>query len=275
MAKVPVDVCVYVTRVRARARYARAASGRKNGDGERDEKYRGGKEREREKERGKEGERESEAGYAREEEGASEKEGERGPRERMWREIYPKAPGNHNPRAISIIDSTRFKTPSVDLPLVPVGVLVGSAGGRSHPRARVSHPLPSSPLPLPPLPPSPFPSCGSFYSPLVDGRDDCHVGNLWSLQMPFEIRPIGWAAVDTCHASFATFTSVKRTPGRASLDYSPDNIPRCEINRAANEITGFSKIPRREGGRGGREGERDSCSRFYNIIEITHTRRSR
>lgn len=49
--------------------------------------------------------------------------------------------------------------------------------------------------------------CGSFYSPLVDGRDDCHVGNLWSLQMPFEICPIGWATVDTCHASFATFTS--------------------------------------------------------------------
>lgn len=117
----------------------------------------------------------------------------------MWREIYPKAPGNRNPRAISIIDSTRFKTPSVDLPLVPLlpppPLLVD--GGRPHLR-RVLDPLP----------------CGSFYSPLVDGRDDCHVGNLWSPQMPFEIRPIGWAAVDTCHASFATFTSASGRPRR-------------------------------------------------------------
>lgn len=123
-------------------------------------------------------------------EGGRTKKGERGPRERMWREIYPKAPGNRNPRAISIIDSTRFKTPSVDLPLVPLVRWV--VGGRP--------------------PPCAFRTllcavCGSFYSLLVDGRDDCHVGNLWSLQMPFEIRPIGWATVDTCHASFATFTS--------------------------------------------------------------------
>lgn len=120
-------------------------------------------------------------------EGGRAKKGERGPGERMWREIYPKAPGNRNPRAISIIDSTRFKTPSVDLPLVPLVRWV--VGGRPPPRARSG---PSCVL------------CGSFYSPLVDGRDDCHVGNLWSLQMPFEIRPIGWATVDTCHASFAT-----------------------------------------------------------------------
>lgn len=122
----------------------------------------------------------------------------------MWCEIYPKASGNHNPRAISIIDSTRFKTPSVDLPLVPQDGLVVSptpALARSGPSCV---------------------HCGSFYSLLVDGRDDCHVGNLWSPQMPFEIRPIGWATADTCHASFATFTSSREQP----LDYSPDNILR-------------------------------------------------
>lgn len=65
--------------------------------------------------------------------GGGAKKGERGPGERMWREIYPKAPGNRNPRAISIIDSTRFKTPSVDLPLVPLVRWV--VGGRPPPRA--------------------------------------------------------------------------------------------------------------------------------------------
>lgn len=139
----------------------------------------------------------------------------------MWREIYPKAPGNRNPRAISIIDSTRFKTPSVDLPLVPLPLV---DGGR----------------PPPPRVPDPLP-CGSFYSPLVDGRDDCHVGNLWSPQMPFEIRPIGWAAVDTCHASFATFTSANGRPCR--LIICPI-IFRVGINGVAIEVTRLPKIAR-------------------------------
>jgi len=145
----------------------------------------------------------------------------------MWREIYPKAPGNRNPRAISIIDSTRFKTPGVDLPLVPLSVVGGCPPPRERARAR-----------------SRFgPSCvrrgGSFYSPLVDGRDDCHAGNLRSPQMPFEIRPIGWATVDTCHASFATFTSAC---GR--LIIRPIIFCVAEINRIANQIVPFPKIAR-------------------------------
>lgn len=79
--------------------------------------------------------------------------------------------------------------------------------------------------------------CGSFYSPLVDGRDDCHVGNLWSPQMPFEIRPIGWATVDTCHASFATFTSASYR-----LIICPIICRVAEMNRGANEIIRFRKL---------------------------------
>lgn len=89
---------------------------------------------------------------------------------------------------------------------------------------------PTSARALDPLP------CGSFYSPLVDGRDDCHVGNLWSPQMPFEIRPIGWAAVDTCHASFATFTSASDRPRRLIIR---PIIFRAGINGGAGEITCF------------------------------------
>lgn len=103
-----VCVCVYdairARDERARRGCERRGSERKNDDGgKRVKSSRMEKKRERRK-------------------GEGSKEGEKGPGKRMWREIYPKAPGNRNPRAISIIDSTRFKTPSVDLPLVPLVV---------------------------------------------------------------------------------------------------------------------------------------------------------
>jgi len=64
--------------------------------GEKGEEEQGRKKREREGERERERERERDG------KGEGPKEGERRPGERMWREIYPKTPGNRNPQAIWI-----------------------------------------------------------------------------------------------------------------------------------------------------------------------------
>lgn len=46
-------------------------------------------------------------------------------------ETYPRAPGNRNPRAISIIDSTRFKTPCVSIR--PASLLLLLPSNRAKP----------------------------------------------------------------------------------------------------------------------------------------------
>lgn len=169
-------------------------------------KSRGGKKREIQRKRKRERERKNEKGW------------ERGPGERMWREIYPKAPGNHNPRAISIIDSTRFKTPSVDLPLVPLVRWV--VGGRPPPRAFRTL------------------LCAVRFF-LFPARWRTRRLSRWEFVVPADaIRDLSdW--MGNCRHLPCFFRDVHL--GVQPLDYSADNILHDEINRN-NEITRFPKV---------------------------------
>jgi hypothetical protein len=137
----------------------------------------------------------------------------------MWREIYPKALGNRNPRAISIIDSTRFKTPSVDLPLVPL-VRWMVVGDRPPPRARafarsLARSLARAPLPDPPV------CCAVLF--ILRSLTDATIVTL------------GICGPRRCHSRFVRLDGqlCRHLPcffrdvhlGELPLDHSPDNMP--------------------------------------------------
>lgn len=151
--------------------------------------------------------------------GGRAKKGERGPGERMWREIYPKAPGNRNPRAISIIDSTRFKTPSVDLPLVPLVRWV--VGGRP--------------------PPCVFRTllCAVRFF-LFPARWRTRRLSRWEFVVPADAIRDSSDWMCNCRHLPCFFRDVHL--GVRSLDYSADNILHGEINRVNERNYAVSKI---------------------------------